>query len=313
MATEAAAVPPPPSLPIPPPTYSATATSSSGGYGYARGANNGLPGYQSQQPPYYPPPHSQQYPQEHQQLYPPQHYPPHQHYQQHHYPPTRPQLHEQQPQSNVQQSQQPQQQLPPPHRPSAAPDFIGGGGGGVNGGTPEERRARRLARNRESARQSRQRKKQYLEVLEEKVAQLVEEVEGRRRAHVLGAEPALQELRHEHMRSLESVAHRLGQVGRCVERERDVDAERKKGNGGCLCLQFRRYTEVIGWFCRPFTQMAPSSTILSFLVHCLARTHLANYVRPLCRCRISIELGNWTVTCFSSTSSSSSRHHRKVP
>ena len=192
MATARGAVPPPPPLPT---SFSTSSTST--------------PGYQQQhQQPYYfqpqppcPQPYSQPPP-----PYQAQHYPPiqqqlHEQQQQHHHQPQQHQQYQQH-----QQAQQQHQQLPPPHRHSNSAPDIGGGG------TVEERRARRLARNRESARQSRQRKKQYLEVLEEKVAALVGEVEGVRRAHLLGAEPALQELRHEHLRSLESMAHRLGQV-----------------------------------------------------------------------------------------------------
>lgn len=49
------------------------------------------------------------------------------------------------------------------------------------------RRQKRLERNRESARLSRRRRKQYLEVLEEKVTQLGEELDQGRREHVTQA------------------------------------------------------------------------------------------------------------------------------
>lgn len=49
------------------------------------------------------------------------------------------------------------------------------------------RRQKRLERNRESARLSRRRRKQYLEVLEEKVVQLGQEMDQGRRAHALTA------------------------------------------------------------------------------------------------------------------------------
>jgi bZIP transcription factor len=51
-------------------------------------------------------------------------------------------------------------------RPSQDEDAASSNG---NGQDTDEKRQRRLARNRESARQSRRRKKQYLELLEEKV------------------------------------------------------------------------------------------------------------------------------------------------
>lgn len=47
----------------------------------------------------------------------------------------------------------------------------------------KDKRQRRLARNRESARQSRRRKKQYLELLEEKVALLTDQIDTVRRKH----------------------------------------------------------------------------------------------------------------------------------
>jgi hypothetical protein len=50
--------------------------------------------------------------------------------------------------------------------------------------TAEERRARRLARNRESARQSRRRKKEYLALLGEKVKITSDEMDAVRRAHL---------------------------------------------------------------------------------------------------------------------------------
>jgi len=58
------------------------------------------------------------------------------------------------------------------------------------GGTAEEvssRRQKRLERNRESARLSRRRRKQYLEILEDRVTQLSTEVDQGRRAHAAQA------------------------------------------------------------------------------------------------------------------------------
>eukprot|EP00968_Pinguiococcus_pyrenoidosus_P017989 scaffold1833_cov255-Pinguiococcus_pyrenoidosus.AAC.7 len=65
-----------------------------------------------------------------------------------------------------------------------------------------ERRQKRLARNRESARQSRRRKKQYLELLEEKVAQLTDEIDALRRMHIESADKALSDLHDNRVRQL---------------------------------------------------------------------------------------------------------------
>lgn len=59
--------------------------------------------------------------------------------------------------------------------------------GGKNGETVNARRQKRLERNRESARLSRRRRKQYLEVLEERVTQLSLEMDQGRRAHAAAA------------------------------------------------------------------------------------------------------------------------------
>jgi len=63
----------------------------------------------------------------------------------------------------------------------------GGGGGGGVGDSVNSRRQKRLERNRESARLSRRRRKQYLEILEERVTQLSTEVDQGRRAHAAQA------------------------------------------------------------------------------------------------------------------------------
>jgi hypothetical protein len=60
---------------------------------------------------------------------------------------------------------------------------------------PNNRRQKRLERNRESARLSRRRRKQYLEVLEERVNQLSFEMDKGRREHVAMALPVVQEQR----------------------------------------------------------------------------------------------------------------------
>lgn len=58
-------------------------------------------------------------------------------------------------------------------------------------GTLQSRRQKRLERNRESARLSRRRRKQYLEVLEERVAQLSQQMDSGRRHHVAQAVPVV--------------------------------------------------------------------------------------------------------------------------
>ncbi|OQR97118.1 hypothetical protein ACHHYP_12692 [Achlya hypogyna] len=68
--------------------------------------------------------------------------------------------------------------------------------------TDDDKRQRRLARNRESARQSRRRKKQYLELLEEKVAQLTEEIDATRGEHLESADKTLSTLKTQMVASL---------------------------------------------------------------------------------------------------------------
>ncbi|KAF4323556.1 hypothetical protein BBO99_00003124 [Phytophthora kernoviae] len=66
----------------------------------------------------------------------------------------------------------------------------------------DEKRQRRLARNRESARQSRRRKKQYLELLEEKVSQLTESIDATRASHLEHADESLNSVRKEILETL---------------------------------------------------------------------------------------------------------------
>uniref|UniRef100_A0A7S2P3L7 BZIP domain-containing protein n=1 Tax=Leptocylindrus danicus TaxID=163516 RepID=A0A7S2P3L7_9STRA len=63
------------------------------------------------------------------------------------------------------------------------------------GSSPSTRRQRRLERNRESARLSRRRRKQYLEVLEDRVGSLSEQMDAGRREHVKIAVQTLKKLR----------------------------------------------------------------------------------------------------------------------
>jgi len=74
--------------------------------------------------------------------------------------------------------------------------------------TQEERRARRLARNRESARQSRRRKKEYLQLLGSKVKMLNDGIETERRER------------------LDESEERLGEIGRMWRNELE------RGGGG---------------------------------------------------------------------------------
>ncbi|KDO35013.1 hypothetical protein SPRG_01076 [Saprolegnia parasitica CBS 223.65] len=80
------------------------------------------------------------------------------------------------------------------------PDSPTGGDNDLD--TDDDKRQRRLARNRESARQSRRRKKQYLELLEEKVAQLTEEIDATRGEHLESADKTLSTLKSQMVASL---------------------------------------------------------------------------------------------------------------
>ena len=71
---------------------------------------------------------------------------------------------------------------------------------------PNGRRQKRLERNRESARLSRRRRKQYLEVLEDRVNQLSLEMDKGRREHVAAAVPSLQEQRERALQSQDLAA-----------------------------------------------------------------------------------------------------------
>lgn len=97
----------------------------------------------------------------------------------------------------------------PPHVAPEPPSVPGSGARGEGVGEPsaegaDERRQKRLARNRESARQSRRRKKEYLGLLEEKVTQLSEEVVTLRHAHLESAEDKLVQLRRQEIDKLEA-------------------------------------------------------------------------------------------------------------
>jgi hypothetical protein len=66
-----------------------------------------------------------------------------------------------------------------------------------------ERKEKRLQRNRESARLSRRRRKQYLEVLESRVNYLCEEMDKGRREHALSAVGQIEKLRSDLLVELE--------------------------------------------------------------------------------------------------------------
>ena len=72
-----------------------------------------------------------------------------------------------------------------------------GGSDKTKGNSVTARRQKRLERNRESARLSRRRRKQYLEVLEERVTQLAVEVDKGRREHAARAIDTILERRRE--------------------------------------------------------------------------------------------------------------------
>jgi len=67
--------------------------------------------------------------------------------------------------------------------------------GSCNGNGNNNRRQKRLERNRESARLSRRRRKQYLEVLEERVTKFSHEMDKGRREHVAACVPTLRQKR----------------------------------------------------------------------------------------------------------------------
>jgi bZIP transcription factor len=64
-----------------------------------------------------------------------------------------------------------------------------------DGGEGSGRRQKRLQRNRESARLSRRRRKQYLEILEERVNKMSHDLDQSRRAHIAEAVPTIRQKR----------------------------------------------------------------------------------------------------------------------
>ena len=88
-------------------------------------------------------------------------------------------------------------------QPAVSDLGMGGAQSSDGGGEATDRKQKRLQRNRESARLSRRRRKQYLEVLENRVNYLCEEMDKGRREHVLRALADLQALRNNIVRGLE--------------------------------------------------------------------------------------------------------------
>ena len=96
----------------------------------------------------------------------------------------------------------------------------------------EEKRARRLARNRESARQSRRRKKERLATLENQVTNLFAQMEQQRHAKIMVMEGELQKRRYEGLatvQSKEELQQLLHDTGpNCVVRERVASFQYEK-------------------------------------------------------------------------------------
>lgn len=91
---------------------------------------------------------------------------------------------------------------------SSASNSVSGGGGG--GGEVTVRRQKRLERNRESARLSRRRRKQYLEILEEKVNRLSLETDQGRRQHARRAVDQILQLRSQVLQDAEVMMEQGG-------------------------------------------------------------------------------------------------------
>jgi hypothetical protein len=107
-------------------------------------------------------------------------------------------------------------------------DLNGGDDGTEQAGEEEEvvlvtdRKEKRLQRNRESARLSRRRRKQYLEVLEGRVNYLCEEMDRGRREHVLGAISHIEKLRNGLLQELDYLHQAVMVDGEGKQSEDDV-------------------------------------------------------------------------------------------
>lgn len=102
----------------------------------------------------------------------------------------------------------------------------------VTAAETEEKRARRLARNRESARQSRRRKKERLVTLEKQVTSLFAQVETKRREKIMEMEQQLEARRLEgmqHISTREDLQQLLDETGsNSVVRERVASFQYEK-------------------------------------------------------------------------------------
>jgi len=95
-----------------------------------------------------------------------------------------------------------------PRLSSSAPSIVGRAGSWDHLPSPSpanlnQRRQKRLERNRESARLSRRRRKQYLEVLEERVTNLSQEMDRGRREHVVAGVKTVREKRRDKLMEVE--------------------------------------------------------------------------------------------------------------
>ncbi len=142
-------------------------------------------------------------------------------------------------------------QYPPMTQMSSTVGLQLGGSVGVGGGisglhsssasaallaNPPDRKQKRLQRNRESARLSRRRRKQYLEVLEERVNFLCEEMDRGRREHVLSALSNIRAMRTEVMNALvEGVMASTGNnLGNSLNLNQDGPDTVMSGEGGMI-------------------------------------------------------------------------------
>ncbi|KAL7561411.1 hypothetical protein ACA910_014633 [Epithemia clementina (nom. ined.)] len=127
------------------------------------------------------------------------------------------------------------------------PDFNGSDspGNGVGGGGDEDddppssnnnkggtknRRQKRLERNRESARLSRRRRKQYLEVLEERVSQLSEEMDRGRRDHAAQAVRTVRAKRASHAAALAGGQQQLQQYSQQQQQQQQFQSNHPNNN-----------------------------------------------------------------------------------
>lgn len=112
-----------------------------------------------------------------------------------------------------------------------------------DGASASDRKQKRLQRNRESARLSRRRRKQYLEVLENRVNYLCEEMDRGRREHVLGALRDISLLRNGILQELEQGTD--ANSGRLQDDQELLQKVSILGNEGALSRTSRELMTVI--------------------------------------------------------------------